>query len=1579
MKKTIRGWFNSLLQRLRVTNLRYYYNNNILNMVLNKLGHSICVCDLQIIIESIFFVVPIAYLPLICVVVPTPLVTSEDLSQNKLKKPRYQDMSSFWDYESRKYRTYLVLCNAPLQLLTTMGQSSIVSCLHLSEIYWQNSFRWSDHHLFRPHQHFTYDPSAWSRKAQEQAKSSLPILERIEKNRSLIQDKYCCLESGTREEDVKPFTCGTQHLVALQDTVHLVASLEEKLNYPRYTKYLTVRKKQLLTADLQSQLVRLYAKLQESAADEEKALSLPVTAPLWGILLEHVELLIPRIAQNAIEYESMMSLINGAETECSTGVIEDYSKFFCQASFSSFSVETLIELTNVLVHPFVLHCVSLYNKNDLMLNLLRCTNPVVEAVIAAMHERILDSQERRAEALKKGGNRGELLTPVLLQTWSRTLRRLAEEDISGCGSSTEKFEHKEVLIKRILQLSALVRRCAGDVSLLLRASLPGLPSTGKDAPLLHLQSLAKNRSIPRCAHNMEKGFKGEALDRSVPPGGIVKPLTTPRDASCLLQSCIHLWYMWEKARRASPQSFTEPKVSQTEVQICDTLDSVLATLSCTPNYDLSVRDTAGLCCALLEEERYLAGTELPGEPSHRLYRVLLLASRLEVDFFLSEDELCRLSFALAKIPMYAVDPSTATRTPLISECQRLRGLTLHRAFSVLQAANIESYVSKNSKCAGTPWEVQLNDAEVSIPASLWKEACKLRGLWPTSGQAIQLNSVTASLDPQIGAALIALRSREKGGTMDSCTACCIANCVAVVLGDPCWPSDAYRCSDKWETVVATAPSNACDECTSIHSSTSNTFLIKIERLLIGYLQLKKNGKLYVFYISAHQGSLSSVPSSSPFPAFPLTMLPSNYREPAYHDQQGFHPTLQREENGHHHHHRINLSDPACALNVGVTRAKDGSVYVGEHVGTERHGSGTVLYEDGMCLTGNFNMGRCERGLQFQKDSCKMYSNGRMVGEYRVRDVDPELILCASSRMASHLQDLVRVCAPDAEGIFTGGDDGKDPETSPHVEPQSHTNAWHDEFPKSDDVSISTSITDENSRGGCRRRRNDLREELAHTASPEAVFSCAGPVATEFFSFFRFVRRFFAFLFPFLSLPGICCSPCPVDSLDIEREFIVSGASLQRSFDSPGLSLYVSALALCCDIAAIAVLMCDHPYFGTLDEGRISLCEIFFPSMVWLLNAFVCASYFGFRRSPHGLERMNRELTAELTALAANVVDSKSDICIYSWDETGRDKVKNKRYRIKWALLSLLIAYNMAVQVIFVRKLYGFKGIAETKGGSCYTVLSGVSIGLFAFVISYYMLKGLDMQREVRSKLVVLTKIAYIERKSLLAPGTYTKDHFCCDAPLDISDLKNGFSGWFTTRSLVLCASPGANHQSRGASMSILVFIVFYVATIEIAVNIYHSLHIERKDYSHFMVHSYSVLLAWGPICIQYLNVCSSIRAELKRHLYIMDVTSLYHRLHNRDVEASSIINACRAMAAEHDIRPTLLNIPLHPFIVWVITVWIIFGMVLSVTSFVLSKPLTLSLKLLNFLLDLCMEIYMSVCNTILCYLLCVMNNDLFRA
>lgn len=461
---------------------------------------------------------------------------------------------------------------------------------------------------------------------------------------------------------------------------------------------------------------------------------------------------------------------------------------------------------------------------------------------------------------------------------------------------------------------------------------------------------------------------------------------------------------------------------------------------------------------------------------------------------------------------------------------------------------------------------------------------------------------------------------------------------------------------------------------------------------------------------------------------------------------------------------------------------------------------------------------------------------------------------------------------------------------------------------------------------------DLRDELAHTASTEAVFSCVGPSSTERFSFSRFLKRFIVFLFPFLSLPGFIFSPFELDSAEIEREFIVSGASLQRSFDYPTVSLYFTSISLLLQICCINFFVWEPKKRPDSDLGKLSMLELVSPLIGWVINACTCAFYFCFRRTPHSLERMNRELTAELTALAASAVDAKCSICIYTWDEAGRDKVKNRQYRKKWVIISFFIALCQGMALPADHWIFRKESIGNTT--TVPIALASASLACFVFTATYYGVKCLDMQREVLSKLSVLTKIAFIERKSLFHPGKFYREHFCCDSKLDISDLKSGFPGWYTTRSLVLCASPGANHYSRGYCFSVLITTVILFTTLVSSYYFQETFYVTERLFIGFVTFTFTVSFTWGPLCIYYVTVSTFICSELKRHMYIMDVTSLYHRLRHHDVEGALVIKQCREIAETHDCRPCFFNLPLNPFLSGLIMVWIAAGMIVSAYSFI---------------------------------------------
>lgn len=585
-------------------------------------------------------------------------------------------------------------------------------------------------------------------------------------------------------------------------------------------------------------------------------------------------------------------------------------------------------------------------------------------------------------------------------------------------------------------------------------------------------------------------------------------------------------------------------------------------------------------------------------------------------------------------------------------------------------------------------------------------------------------------------------------------------------------------------------------------------------------------------------------------------------------------------------------------NVEISERPDGSVIIKERSLLEG-GDESVLFANGNFTCGVFNKNdSLVDGVSFNGHHCDVVVGGQPKYNYIPDMSKPDVLKEAVIRTVNLMKTLLRAPPPPPQHTFS-----REP-TFDSVYLRRKTS--HERI-------LSNLVSEENSQSNA---ASDLREEVAHTASPDCIFSCASPCATEVFSAPRFSFRLLAFLFPFFSLPGLPTSFYLIDSLDTERAFVVSGASLQRSFDSPGVSMYIIAVGLLCSVASLVLYVVSDISTGPFQEGKLSESDVVVPFVLWVVNAIVCACYFSFVRCPHGLERMNRELTVELTALAAGVVDSQSSICIYSWDEAGRDKVKNIRFRWKWLMLSLFNSAIIACTSPAARAALSGSPIGQTGSEKTILSFSITAKGFFASIISYYAFKCMDVQREVASKLSVLTKIAYIEGSSLMAPALYLKEHFRCDAVFDPSRLMEGFQGWFCIRSLVLCASPIANHRSRWSALSIL---VICVCTSCVRIFFYSSewnWKVEKSTFDNLLCNLVAVNLTWGVITIQYLNVCAATRSELRRHLYIMDIVSLYHLVKHKDTAASNTVRLCRDAVESHDMYPELLNIRLIPVVSW---------------------------------------------------------------
>ncbi|ESL09671.1 hypothetical protein TRSC58_02605 [Trypanosoma rangeli SC58] len=444
-----------------------------------------------------------------------------------------------------------------------------------------------------------------------------------------------------------------------------------------------------------------------------------------------------------------------------------------------------------------------------------------------------------------------------------------------------------------------------------------------------------------------------------------------------------------------------------------------------------------------------------------------------------------------------------------------------------------------------------------------------------------------------------------------------------------------------------------------------------------------------------------------------------------------------------------------------------------------------------------------------------------------------------------------------------------------------------------------------------------RNLLAMGASPYAIFACAAPVSNEFFSFSHYMKYFIIFLFPFLSLPQLPFSPIRRARLEMEREFVVSGASLLREYDPPFYSLHFVTAAICCNIAAVVIVVVKVTP-GHVSSGHLALVEVVIPCVFWVVQALFFAAYNSYMRVAHALERLERRLVPRISAFAAGLVDNKAKVCIYTWDEKGRTVVKNKHYRYRWLAWSIFVGLVMGFAAPCTRAGFRHSLFGTGKYEVTASILLFISNLLFSTVLAYYVLKITDMQRQILEQMRVITRLAYLEGRSLMRPSEFFQQRFNFNEPLNPHDVLTGVVGWCIVRSLVLYASTCFNHVSRSSTMSIYLAFVFCGFLVTIGDFVYMLV----VGYSHTGVyyssgHTYAFVLCtlWGFMLQRYLYVCVGTCKEHTTHLYLLDVASLYHRLkQGPNDESSDAIATCRQMINDHDELPSVFSIRISPLI-----------------------------------------------------------------
>ena len=139
-------------------------------------------------------------------------------------------------------------------------------------------------------------------------------------------------------------------------------------------------------------------------------------------------------------------------------------------------------------------------------------------------------------------------------------------------------------------------------------------------------------------------------------------------------------------------------------------------------------------------------------------------------------------------------------------------------------------------------------------------------------------------------------------------------------------------------------------------------------------------------------------------------------------------------------------------------------------------------------------------------------------------------------------------------------------------------------------------------------------------SNQLLLTISGPSYNFSFSTLRFLQFLLLFLFPFFSLPGIPICPFRMDSLNQEREYVVSGAALRADFELPTWEIYCGVFGILFAIVG-SVLPHDGTTIGS--ETSFSWSDIIVPVTLILIFALLNAAYQSYHRTAHALERLDR--------------------------------------------------------------------------------------------------------------------------------------------------------------------------------------------------------------------------------------------------------------------------------------------------------------------------------------------------------------------
>ncbi|KPI89339.1 hypothetical protein ABL78_1568 [Leptomonas seymouri] len=622
----------------------------------------------------------------------------------------------------------------------------------------QNAFQWSSRHIFRPHQHFSYDPSNWSRRLEEKTKRQhrLSLVERVKltqeheaersANTAAMQqapegasqqatDSFITKGEAdvpayffSLEDTTTPSTCRPSEDVArphsawktvpLQELVEELQRLQHLLFSCRYAGNVSLARRARHDEDFRIILLQLFERLRGAVLEE--TVTIDACAFGWMALLRHVEPLVETIAgaaRPAVDAQDAVQRVFDALQQGLLRSMEKGAAVHRGAAAGELPLEALIELLSIAASPFVLRCGDVFQGEVVSLATLA---EYADWVSAAAHQRARDVDADEADgaaALR------EWVAPVHLEAWTTAIKHLHRRGLPvkhlllGLNS---QVRHAVLCVTRTL-------KGVTDVTVReqVKESLRG--SVQSSAPSASQHGGEDAESMPARVRQP----KAVVLDATSPPRGVQAAPTECDDVSLVLSAAMAVLQLVSQCD--SDTAAIDEESTRRLVTEC------LQMTAQAPNYDLGGGVVVQWACTLLQTGALMrASVEATAKADskdlrqgHHIFqwgaedgmrlslRFLLLLSRLSFHDVVDRPALGRLVLLLSQWP----EPACAAAAEG-AEWRRLRGLVMKAALDRLTCEDLAAAAAKVDGVSTWVETLAFGEYGGVVPLELWRAACQ---------------------------------------------------------------------------------------------------------------------------------------------------------------------------------------------------------------------------------------------------------------------------------------------------------------------------------------------------------------------------------------------------------------------------------------------------------------------------------------------------------------------------------------------------------------------------------------------------------------------------------------------------------------------------------------------------------------------------------------------------------------------------------------------------------------------------------------------------------------------------------------